>query len=126
MNSWKATDTVVQRLWAVMREFGNFRHDVIPDRLAPTEAERGMLAGRLDQVSHHLTPAKAAAIKRSVGMVKGLMASATVGGQSAGAILDGYAMVLAPYPQAGARRTHSRAAPPAVRRRRGLARAQDG
>jgi hypothetical protein len=96
----KATDTVVQRLWAVMRESDNFRHDAITDRLAPTEAERGMLARRLDQVSHHLTPAKAAAIKRSVGMVKGLMASTSVDGQSAGAILDGYAMVLAPYPQA--------------------------
>ncbi|WP_156387771.1 hypothetical protein [Methylobacterium sp. Leaf399] len=82
-----------------MRETESFRHDAIPDRLALTEGERRSVSRRVEALNRYLAPAEPAAIKRMVGMVKGLMASTQVDGQSASAILDGYAMVLAPYPQ---------------------------
>lgn len=96
----KQTASITHRLWALLRESDSFRNDAIPDRLALTKPERAMLEVRLQEIDRHLAPARPAAIKRSVGMVKGLMASTAVDGQSAAQVLDGYAMVLAQFPQA--------------------------
>ena len=83
-----------------MEETGDFRRRALPDRLAPTSAECAELSRRLSVIDHSLAPAPPAAIKRAVGLVKGLMASAAIGDQSVDDVLNGYAMVLAPYPKA--------------------------
>ena len=55
---------------------------------------------RVTGIDRSLQPAPEPAIKRAVGLVKGLMASASIGEQSVDDVLNGYAMVLNPYPKA--------------------------
>lgn len=80
-----------------MEATSDFRRRALPDRLAPTEVERRALAARVEEIDLWLAPSPKNAIIRAVGLVRGLMASASTG--DVNTVLDGYATILGPFPQ---------------------------
>lgn len=92
-----ATDTLIRTFGNRLEETGDFRRRALPDRLAPTEVERAAMEARGAEIDRWLAPARPAAIKRMVGLVRGLMASVAV--DDVESVLDGYALVLRPYPE---------------------------
>jgi len=91
------TDTIVRGLTNRLEDSSDWRRRALPDRLAPTEHERQVMTARVEVIDRWLAPSRKAAIIRAVGTVRGLMAIASSTGDADP--LDGYAMVLAPFPE---------------------------
>jgi sarcosine oxidase gamma subunit len=90
------TDTTVRVFTNRLEEGSDFRRRALPARLAPTDAQRDLMASRVAQIDRWLAPSRQAAIIRAVGMVRGAMA---VPAGASDDVFSIYVEVLRPFPE---------------------------